>query len=57
VKALVALMKPDDVALLKATVLGRARVVAEASGGFLGLAWRLSDAEARALDRLALAFG
>jgi hypothetical protein len=57
VKALVKLMKPDDIALLKATVLGRARVVAEASGGFLGLAWRLSDAEAKVLDRLALAFG
>jgi tellurite resistance protein len=55
--ALVKLLKPDDVALLKATVLGRARVVAEASGGFLGVAWRLSEAEHAALQRLERAFG
>lgn len=56
VKALCEQMKPDDKALLKATVLGRARVVAEASGGFLGLAWRVSGAEQKALDRLEAAF-
>lgn len=56
VKALCAKMKPDDKALLKATVLGRARVVAEVSGGFMGLAFRVSDAEKKVLDRLELAF-
>lgn len=56
VKALVAEMKADDKALLKATVLGRARVVAEVSGGFLGLAWRVSQAEQRVLDKLDAAF-
>lgn len=57
VKALVARMKADDKAMLKATVLGRARVVAEVSGGFLGLAWRVSQAEQRMLDALDSAFG
>lgn len=57
VKALVARLSADDKALLKATVLGRARVVAEVSGGFLGLAWRVSDTEQAVLDKLALAFG
>jgi len=57
VKALVAQMKPDDKAMLKATVLGRARVVAEASGGFMGLAFRMSDAEKKVLEKLELAFG
>ena len=57
VQELVKRLQPDDVSLLKATVLGRARVVAEASGGFLGFAWRVSDAEAAALKRLELAFG
>lgn len=52
VKALCAHMKPDDKALLKATVLGRARTVAEASGGFLGVAFRVSDAEKRVLAKL-----
>lgn len=56
VKALVAKMKPDDKALLKATVLGRARVMAEASGGFLGVAYRVSDAEKRVIAKLEQAF-
>ncbi|MFZ5441023.1 MAG: hypothetical protein ACOZQL_13530 [Myxococcota bacterium] len=56
VKALCAKMKPDDKALLKATVLGRARVVAEVSGGFMGLAFRVSDAEKKVLDKLEAAF-
>ena len=57
VQELVKRLQPDDVSLLKATVLGRARVVAEASGGFLGLAWRVSEAEAAVLKKLELAFG
>ncbi len=56
VKALVTKMKPDDKAMLKATVLGRARVVAEASGGFMGLAFKVSDAEGRVLSNLERAF-
>lgn len=56
VKALVKNMKPDDKALLKATVLGRSRSVAEASGGFLGVAFRVSDAEKRAIAKLEQAF-
>lgn len=56
VKALVANMKPDDKAMLKATVLGRCRTMAEISGGFLGLAFRLSDAEKRVMAKLESAF-
>lgn len=56
VKALCEKMKPDDKALLKATVLGRARTVAEASGGFLGVAFRVSDAEERVLKKLEQTF-
>jgi hypothetical protein len=37
-------------------LLGRAREVAEAAGGFLGLGRRVSDDEQRVLDRLATAF-
>jgi hypothetical protein len=56
VKALVPLMSPADRELLKASLLGRARVVAEASGGFLGVAWRVSDAEQVVLAQLEQAF-
>ena len=56
VKALAAQMKHDDKALLKNTILGRARVVAEASGGFLGVAFRVSGAEAKVLTALEQAF-
>jgi hypothetical protein len=56
VKALCAKMKPEDKAMLKATVLDRARVVAEASGGFMGLAFRMSAAEKTVLEKLELAF-
>jgi hypothetical protein len=57
VNALGAMMKPDDRAVLKGTVLGRARVVAEASGGFLGVAWRVSATEHAVLTDLERAFG
>lgn len=56
VKALVAKMKPDDKAMLKATVLGRARVMAESSGGFMGVAFKISDAEKRVMKKLEAAF-
>jgi hypothetical protein len=55
-RSLVALMKPEDKAQLKHSVLGRARVVAEASGGFLGVAFRVSDAEKAVLETLEKAF-
>lgn len=56
VKALSSQMKADDKTMLKATVLGRARVVAEASGGFLGVAFAVSAAEQKVLDALEQAF-
>lgn len=56
VKALVAKMKPDDKAMLKATVMGRATVMAEVSGGFMGVAFKISDAEKRVMKKLEAAF-
>lgn len=41
---------------LKADLLGRARTVAEATGGFMGLGHRVSAAERAALDELERAF-
>ena len=41
---------------LKNELLGRARTVAEAAGGFLGLGNKISAEEARVLDELAAAF-
>jgi uncharacterized membrane protein YebE (DUF533 family) len=42
--------------LLKAEILGRAKSVAEAAGGFLGLTARISEAEQRVLDDLEKTF-
>ncbi len=42
--------------LLKNEVLGRARLVAEASGGVLGLGFNVSPAEKRVLEKLERAF-
>lgn len=56
VQALTAKMSAEDKALLRATVVGRARVVAEASGGFMGLAFRVSGAERAVLEKLEKAF-
>lgn len=56
VKALCAHLKPDDRAMLKASVLGRCRTMAEVSGGFLGLAFRVSDAEKRVIAQVEAAF-
>jgi hypothetical protein len=41
---------------LKQDLLGRARVVAEAAGGFLGLGTRISSAEQAVLTELEQAF-
>ena len=55
-KELSSKLSASDRELLKATVLDRARSVAEISGGFLGLAFRVSKAEQNVLDKLAAAF-
>ena len=46
----------DGKAKLRESVLGRARAVADAAGGFLGLTSSISDVEQEMLDRLARAF-
>lgn len=56
VHELAARLSADDRALLKAELLGRARHVAEASGGILGRGWTLNSAEKAALHRLEQAF-
>lgn len=56
VKALCEAMKPDDKALLKNELLGKARSVAEASGGILGMGSKISKPEADALKKLEEAF-
>lgn len=43
--------------LLKNEVLGRARLVAEASGGMMGLGFNVSPAEKKVLEKLERAFG
>jgi len=57
VKALVEGMKAEDKALLKNELLGKARSVAEASGGILGMGSKISKAEGDALKKLEAAFG
>jgi hypothetical protein len=47
----------DELATFKEQTLSRARRVAEASRGFLGLGPRVSEAERDVLDRLEAAFG
>lgn len=56
VRALVEGMDPARRTALKNDVLGRARGVADAAGGFLGLTSRISDDEQDMLDRLEQAF-
>jgi len=56
VRAVCATLKPDTVAKLKDSVMGRARKVANAAGGVLGLGRKVSAAEQRCLDELAKAF-
>ncbi len=56
VKAMVEGMKPDDKTLLKNELLGKARAVAEASGGILGMGAKISKSEADALKKLEDAF-
>jgi hypothetical protein len=49
-------MSREDAAALKASLLDRARAVAGASGGFLGLGSKISNAEAEVIRRLERAF-
>ncbi len=57
VKALVEGMTAEDKALLKNELLGKARSVAEASGGILGMGSKISKSETDALKKLEVAFG
>jgi len=57
VQAIAATMPPAERDSLKREVLGRARRVAEAAGGFLGLGGRISAAEDAVLVSLETAFG
>lgn len=56
VRALCEKMKPEEIALLRNTVVGRARTVAEAAGGILGALWKVSQAEKRVINELEAAF-
>lgn len=55
--ALAAELSPTERDNLRDSVLGRARAVAEAAGGFLGFGNRVSKAEAELLQKLAKVFG
>lgn len=56
VRALVEPMSPEDRRFFKERVLTRARSVAEAAGGFLGIGNKVSPAEQKLLYELASAF-
>jgi hypothetical protein len=56
VRGLCEQMAPGEVTALKAGLLDRARAVASASGGFLGLGSKVSVAEANVIRRLESAF-
>jgi hypothetical protein len=55
--ALAPALSPTERNNLRDSVLGRARAVAEAAGGFLGFGNRVSKAEEELLQKLARAFG
>jgi|SRR5712691_7125889 len=55
--ALAAELSPTERHNLRDSVLGRARAVAEAAGGFLGFGNRVSKAEEELLQKLAKVFG
>lgn len=57
VKGLVPTLAPAAREELRMRLLGRARAVAEAAGGFLGLGRKISEAEDIVLKRLESAFG
>ncbi|MBL8956472.1 MAG: TerB family tellurite resistance protein [Myxococcaceae bacterium] len=57
IAAIAVRLGPDEKTLMKNEMLGRARAVAEASGGFLGLGNHVSKEEQAVLDKIAAAFG
>jgi hypothetical protein len=56
ISAICPTLSEDDRQALKSELLGRAQIVAEASGDFLGLGYTVSAAEQAVLDDLDLAF-
>ena len=56
VRALAETMSAEDRRFFKGRVLDRARGVAEAAGGFLGIGSKVSAPEQKVLDELASAF-
>jgi hypothetical protein len=56
VRALAENLAEDERATLRADVIGRAREIAEATGGFLGMGSKTSTAEREMLERLESAF-
>ena len=56
IEGLCELMAPEEREALKTELIDRARRVADAAGGFLGLTSRISEAEQRMLDTLSQAF-
>jgi hypothetical protein len=56
VQAVGATLKPETVAKLKRGVMGRAKKIAQAAGGILGMGNKISATEQACLDRLAKAF-
>lgn len=57
VQSLRAEMSPADIAATKAATIDRARKVAQAAGGVLGLGNRISKSEQKVLDQMEQAFG
>lgn len=57
IQAISSKLGADERVLMKNEVVGRARKVAEASGGFLGLGNHVSKEEQAVLDKIAAAFG
>jgi hypothetical protein len=56
VQAVCKTLQPQTIQALRNSVMTRARKVAEAAGGFLGLGHRVSEQEQACLDQLARAF-
>ncbi len=57
VRGLSSSLDPSQMAALRDELIGHARDIAEASGGFLGLTSKISEAEQVKIERLKAAFG
>ena len=57
VRGLCEKLSPEERKLLRDDIMGQAKAVAEASGGFLGLTSKTSSSEERVLKKLDSAFG